>query len=449
VRRPTWAVHYPAVLTGHRPGPKGLPLFGLYLLLQVYAIVGIPPGVWPDSASYEHLSITGADIRLPTVPLLYKIFPTDSLRVWAQVALAAVAWWVLARVASSLLADRRARAGLFVVLLLIGLAEPVLNWNSVILSESTAISLTALLAAAAISFARAPSRRSTTLLLLALLFWTFTRQPHVFMAVLIAAALVVAALRARDVRALRAVAAGGAIVIAVAGLAAAHRNQTLSRAAVGSIIQGRMLPNEQRTFWFVGQGMPFSLSIAKYAGQPFHYRNENRAYFEWIDKHGTSTYLKYVLLHPGYTLIDPLAYFPGEEASLTYRNTSSFAALEPNPIPAMLSPVVDYGRHRNVLPSVVDRLLFDQGSSGDVLALLVASVGLVLVARRRFGPDPRLVVPTLVALASIPLGYIVWLSGGESLGELDRLSMVTAVLARVGLWIVVFVAADRLLQRPE
>jgi hypothetical protein len=437
------------VLDGLRSGWKNVAFFLLYFLLQAFAVVGIPPGVWPDSASYEHLSLTGADTRLPTVPLFYKILPTDSLRVWGQVILASIAWWVLASVASSLLADRRLRFGLRVVLLMIGLAEPVMNWNTVILSESTALSLTALLVAAAISFDRAPTARSTVLLLVTLLFWMLTRQPHVFMAVLITGVLAIGAIRRRDRRTIMAIAAGGAALVAVIGLAEAHRNQTLSRAAIGSIIQGRMLPNEQRTFWFVGQGMPYSLSIASYANKPFHYDDTNLAYFRWIDQHGTSVYLKYVLAHPGYALINPLAYFAGEEPSLTLRNTSIFAGLEPNPTPAMLSPIVDYGRHRNVLPSVIDKFLFDQGAIGDVLLLLVASVTLAVIARRRYGPDPRLVVPVLVALASIPLGYIIWLSGGEALGELDRLSMVTAVSARIGLWIMLFVAGDRLLQRPE
>lgn len=434
-----------AVALRVRFAPAEIGAFCVYLLLQVYAVVGIPPGRWPDSVSYDHLSLTGADSRLPTVPLVYKIFPEDWLRVAVQVVLAAIAWWVLAAVASRLLRDRRARAGLRAVLLLIGLAEPVLNWNSVILSESIALSLTALLVAAAISFAGERTVRSTVLLLVALLFWMFTRQPHVLMVVLIAVVLVVTALRASANRRLAALAAAGAVLIALAGLAEEHRNQTLSRASIGSIIQGRMLPNEQRTFWFVGQGMPYSLKIQSYAGKPFHREGEDPTYLRWIDEHGTATYLKYVFLHPGYTLVDPVAYFPGEQQSYRFRNASSFASLEPNPIPAMLSPVVDYGRHRNVLPSVVDKLLFDQGSAADVLVLFCFAVALALYARRRFGPDPRLAVPILVALAAVPLGYIVWLSGGESLGELDRLSMVTAVSARIGLWIVLFTAADRLL----
>lgn len=434
------------MVDGLRSAWRSAAFFAVYFLLQAFAVVGIPPGVWPDSASYGHLSLTGADTRLPTVPLLYKILPTDSLRVWGQVVFASIAWWVLASVASSLLVDRRLRLGLRTVLLMMGLAEPVLNWNSVILSESTALSLTALLVAAAISFDRAPTVRSTALLLVALLAWTLTRQQHVFVTVLVAGVLAVGAIRRRDRRAVLGIAAVGAALVAFIGLAEAHRNQTLSRAAIGWIIQGRVLPNEQRTFWFVGQGMPYSLAIARYANQPFQYENRNGSYIRWIDEHGTATYLKYMLAHPGYVLLNPLGYFVGEQPSVTYRNTSVFARLQPSPTPAMLSPIVNYGRHRNILPSVVDRFLFDQGEVGDVLTLLAVGGSLVVISRRRFGPDSRLVVPLLTTLAAIPLGYVVWLSGGEALGELDRLSMVTAVLARIGLWIIVFVAADRLVQ---
>ena len=48
-----------------------------------------------------------------------------------------------------------------------------------------------------------------------------------------------------------------------------------------------------------------------------------------------------------------------------------------------------------------------------------------------------------MAASAIPQAYIVWLSGGEATYELDRLSMVTAVSVRIGLWLVLAVAVDR------
>ena len=421
------------------------PLFVAYLLVQALVVAGVTPGEFPDTESYFHLSFIGTASRLPTVPLLYKIFPTDSLRMWAQVLLAAAAWWTLASVASSLVGDRRVKVGLRVVLLLIGLAAPVTNWNSLMLSESVAISLTALLIAAWLNYAKAPTGRSAAIVIVASVAWTFTRQPHVLLMLLISVVVVIATLRRSDRRPLWGALAVALVVISVVGLFEIHRNQRISRANVGSIIQQRILPNPGWTKWFVAHGMPYSASIAAHAHVPFHYEPQDLNYFAWIDEHGTSTYLRFVLEHPKYTFIDPLPYFPGEQESLTFRNHSPFAVLEPNPTPSLLSPVVNYGRHRNVLPSVVDKLLFDQGEIGDLLLLGALAAALTWIAWHRYGPDRRLAVPVVVVLFAIPQGYLVWLAGGEAVGELDRLSMVTAVSVRIGLWIVLALSADRLL----
>jgi hypothetical protein len=155
--------------------------------------------------------------------------------------------------------------------------------------------------------------------------------------------------------------------------------------------------------------------------------------------------VKFMVENPKYTLVDPLPFFPGEEESLTLRNQSVFAALEPNPTPSLLSPVLNYGRHRDVLPSVVDRMLFDQGAIGDVLLLLALATALTWIGWQRCGRDRRLTIPVIVAISAIPQGYLVWLSGGEAVGELDRLAIVTATSLRIGLWIILALAVDRLL----
>jgi hypothetical protein len=422
----------------------GSPYFLAYLALQALTVVGVQPGEFPDSESYFHLNLLGGASRLPTVPVLYKIFPTDSLRMWAQVLLAAAAWWALAAVASSLVSDRRARFGLWLVILAIGVAAPVVNWNSLMLSESVAISLTALLIAAWLRFSRQANWQTAAQLLGVTLLWTFTRQPHVLLTLLVAIAAIVAAARSSAERWIKTAVALGLAVIAIAGLVEIHRNQTISISNVGSIIQQRILPHRGWTRWFVEHGMPYSDSVAARAGVPFHYDARDPEYFDWIRKHGTGVYLRFVAEHPKYTFVDPLPYFPGEQESFQFRNHSPFASLEPNPTPSLLSPVVNYGRHRNVLPSVVDKLLFDQGEIGDVLVLAALGVFLTAFAWRRFGPDRRIILPAIVAASAVPQGYLVWLAGGEAVGELDRLSIVTAVSLRVGLWILLALAADRL-----
>jgi hypothetical protein len=278
------------------------------------------------------------------------------------------------------------------------------------------------------------------------LLWTLARQPNVLFGLGISLVGIAAAIvgRSQDRRWLRWSVATGLIVISAIGLFEIHHNQAIARTNVGSIIQMRILPDRQWTQWFVAHGMPYPASIAEYRGQPFHYfRQQNPAYFAWIDAHGQSTYVKFVLSHPIYALVDPLPYFSGEEASLHHPNTSVFGGLQPNPTPSILSPTVNYGRHREVLPSVVKNLLFDQGQFGDVLTLAVIAIGLAVFTTRRWGLDNRLLVPAVVVALVVPEGYILWLSGGEAVGELDRLSMVTAVSVRIGLWILLAVGVDR------
>lgn len=426
--------------------PERLSFLG-YFLLQELVVLGLNTPRWADSPTYLHLSLTGAASRLPTVPLFYKLFPTDDLRVAAQVVLAALAWWMLALCASRLVIDRRVQIVVRVVLLMLGLVPAVTNWNSIILSESVAVSLTALLIAAWMAFVQHPGWVRLALALAVTLFWTLARQPNVLFGLGITLAGLVALAVGKMRVNLRTVSAIGLLVISAIGLLEIHRNESVSKAALGDIVQLRILPNPQWTAWFVAHGMPYSPTVANYSGQEFRYVDERGSPFvTWIYAHGRRTYFRFILTHPRYTLVGPLPYFSGEEASDHHMNASIYRPyLQPNPTPSILSPTVNYGRHREVLPSVIENLLFEQGQIGDVFALGVAAIGLALLTVRRSGSDARFAVPAVAVLLAIPEGYILWLSGGETTGELDRLSIVTAVSLRIGLWVMLAVAVDRLM----
>jgi hypothetical protein len=240
---------------------------------------------------------------------------------------------------------------------------------------------------------------------------------------------------------------GGLVVFSAIGLLELRHNQSLSKNALAAIVQVRVLPNPPWREWFVAHGMPYSRPVARLAGAPFQVteRSTEPVFLGWLDRHGESTYLRFVLSHPRYTLLGPLPYFSGERASLHEPNLSPFFPLQPNPTPSMLSPDVNYGRHREVVPSFVAGVLFNQGQFGDVLTLAILALGAMVAAVRRLGRDPRLTLPLVIAALAVPEGYILWLSGGEATGELDRLSMVTAVSVRIGLWILLAVGLDRLL----
>jgi hypothetical protein len=422
------------------------PLFLGYLLLHAFVVVGLTTPRFPDSETYLHLSLTGGALRLPTVPLLYKVLPTDPIRIAGQVLLASSAWWILSGTAGRMISDRRVRFGVMLVLLTLGLVGPISNWNSVILSESVAISLTVLVIACWLRYGQARSWGSAAGVLVSMFLWTFARQPHVLIGALITAVAVAAAWWSRDGKRIASALAVGLALITCAGLLELGHNDTLSKNTLMYMLKARIVPDASFARWFARHGMPDPKFDPQ---QPGRAVPRNPSFVRWLNGKGGQTYVEFVLAHPDYTFVDPLPYLSGEQESLHHPNLAIYPTLQPDPTPSILSPHVNYGRHRDVVPTVVQSLLFDEGQIGGLLLLAAGGLGASFVAWRRFGPDRRLVVPVIVVVSAIPQANIVWLSGGEATHELDRLSIVTGVSVRIGLWIVLALGVDRLVGRPR
>jgi hypothetical protein len=362
-----------------------------------------------------------------------------------QVLLATVAWWVLASTAASFVVHRWLRLGLRLVLLALGLTGSIVSWNSTILSESLAISLTALLIAAWLAYVGSPSSTRAVLAVLVTLLWAFVRQDHVILCVFIAAVAVVYAIWHRGARSIAIAVA--LVVISVFGFASANRNKSALDVSLADIVQGRILTNPSYSAWFQAHGMPYTSTMAKAAGgYPATPLLHDPIFDPWLLAHGQSTYAEFLLTHPRYALWEPLADVGGESASLTTRTNSPTPTLQPEPSPSLLSPTVAYGRHRQVLPTVVESFLFEQGQIGDLLVLIAVTGGVTWVVWRRRALNRKFVVPGLVVLSAVPQFYTVWL--GDPL-ELDRHAMVLAVSVRIGLWILLAYGLDRVLMDRE
>lgn|GEM_PF-1168087 len=421
---------------------RSLPFLG-YLAVQVFIVAGLPTPLFVDSPRFMHLSFIGNAQEMPTVPLFYRLLLNDPLRMAGQVVLAAIAWWVLAKVASDMTNDRRVRIGLRVVILMLGVVGPIASWNSTILAESVTISLTALLAASWLYYMKGPRWSTAGIALVVTALWTFTRQGQAIDSVFIAVVGVIYALiRLRDSR--RIAIAVALVCISGAGIAISGRNHYVSNYSVADIIQDRILLDPSWTGWFVNHGMPYSSAIQRSAGGIYGLALiDNPAFNAWLTARGSKTYELFLLTHPVYTLFDPLPYFSGEEASLRVAPDFYYLGTDPNPTPSMLSPTANYGRHRDVLPPVIQETLFEQGQIGDVIALAALAIASTWIAWRRKGRDHRLWIPALITLSVVPQGYVAWIGGG--VGELDRISIVVAVSARIGLWIIAGLSLDRIL----
>jgi len=200
--------------------------FAGYLALQLAVVAGMRTPRFHDSASDLKLSFRGREPRLWTVPLVYRLLPTDDLRIAGQTVIAALAWWALAMTAGSLVVDRRVRTALMAVILALGLVGPVSNWNSTILSESLSLSLTALLVAAWLRYAWRPTTVTAALAVGVTVLWTFTRQTHVIVGLFVTVFAVAATLHRRS--ALRVVVAASLIVLSVLGLASLTQNRSVA-----------------------------------------------------------------------------------------------------------------------------------------------------------------------------------------------------------------------------
>lgn len=414
-----------------------------YLVVQLFIVAGLTTPAYPDTATYTELSFTGHAPQLPTVPLLYTIFPTDAWRVFAQAVIAGCCWWALGAVAASLISDRRVRIGTQSVLLALGIVGPIASWNTTLLSESSAISLTAALVAAWLRYASRPSWRSALLGIGVTIAWTFTRQAHVVLGLLIAFVALAAVLGRHRNRSKVAVALALCATSAVA-LVLVGNNDHVTNGNLADIVEDRILPNPGYTTWFVDHGMPYTSAIAQSANGSFgDALIAIPAFASWASSKGESTYVRFMLEHPAYTWYDPLPYFSGERASVQVPDQTIYPNTQPNPTPSLLSPTANYGRYREVLPLVLSELLFEQGQIGDVIALGAAAAALFVLARRRSGRDDRQWIPMLLLASVVPQGYFVWLLGG--VGELDRLSIVAAVSCRIALWLIAGLALDHYL----
>jgi len=190
-----------------------------------------------------------------------------------------------------------------------------------------------------------------------------------------------------------------------------------------------VLGNAARSHWFVEHGMPPTPPVTHLnGGYLVTPAATDPVFAAWVHKHGTSTYARSVLTHPGYTLLGPLPYLSGEQASLRVPPTG--IPTQPDPTPSLLSPDANYGRHRELLPIVVQQLMFQQGQIGDVVALAIGAFALLYLAWRRHGWDSAVTVPLLVAATALPQAYVLWLSDAV---ELDRIAVVLAVSLRIAL----------------
>lgn len=394
-------------------------LIALLLAARLVAVAGLRAYVYVDSGEYATLDFSGRWRRPWATPLLYAVVGRETrYEVWIQAAVGAVCWSLLGLAVAAWFRDRTVRIAVVAAVCLLGLTTSITNWDTAVLSESLALSLTVLVIAGWLALARRPSVGAAVLLGLATLPWLFVRQSLLPTAAMVVVAVAISAVVTwRKGGSWRVLAGLAAALVVLTGVAAASygRNQEIVTTNLTVIVANRVVPSPDRLAWFVAEGMP----VPTDGNWDPNAMEKDPAFGPWVREEGRATYAKFLLTHPWYTLTAPMP-------DMVSVRRSYGDPVEPKV--TMLSPADGYGTARPVIPEQVEQLVFEPGATGTILTALVLVLG--WAALRWRWADRRWAVPLgviVISLASLVVGW------HGATPELPRLAIVSAVALRIGL----------------
>jgi hypothetical protein len=404
---------------------------GLFAGLRIVSVLDVQVSTYPDSASYFDLRFW-RPFRLWTVPLVYSVGLSRDHLVTLQVVLGVVAWIsagvLIARVYRSPIAKTVAIAGVLVL----GLTAEVSNFDSVILSESIALSLTVLLVALGLNVVCRPSAPFMWAFAVVAFLWAFSRHSNVHMLWLATIAAVLAALlhgRRRHYVVVACVVGG----VALTGTIVGSSNTAIQRWNITQVIARRIAPDATLRSWWRDQGMPSlppgvpSAAAGDTANAPdslidaqTQRLHDDKAFWRWVDYHGAPTYLRFVVTHPRYVL------------------TTVFR--ERRVLDGFLggSGGYFYGAREQVLPSFVEGVVWPKTRKGALLVITTLAIvcfALIVSTRRRAqGIAASPVLKSALRYSSVLLAIFIgaiFLVAHAAGAEFERLLLIAAVGARI------------------
>jgi hypothetical protein len=412
--------------------------FAGYLIGQAR---GGPVLIWNDSLVYSSMAhhplwsrALWVGPRPPVTSLLIKAAGSSVALVTTQAVIGALAWGVLAWTVGCLVDPGWKRVTAFFAVLGFATAFPITLWNRSELSESLALSLLALVFAGFIWTARRPTWPRVAATSVACLGFAATRDAQVWTVGMFAvAAAVFALIRLRSDRGVAWRAGVLALsLLAVAGIAewgtlTSHRTNE----DTADVFYVRIFPFPGRVAWFSHHGMPDAQLIDKLAAEtpaPVDaakvvgldpHNASFRPLERWLRTKGGTTYLRWLITHPGYVITEPLQR-PERSFNFAQGNLDFYAATA-NPLRSPLTSLL--------WPPLWELLGF---------AALALYMGWLAGSWRT---DPWLMVAVL-ALIGLPAMLVAWNGDGQ---EVTRHTIEGFAQIRLGVWILLVVG---ILQLP-
>ena len=401
-----------------------------YLVLRLAAWIGVSPKIYQDSADYLKYAAkpffsqefwAGGRAWVPV--LFYRVLPDgNTYRSLGQLLVSVACWLALAIVVARCIRRPGLRLVAFALVLVFSMSTTIIQWDSVIVSESLSISLGAALVAAWLALVRRPSNLNIALVLLLSLLWASTRDANSWVVLLTVpltlAWMVIAWRRTGRLRGgftpARVALAVGCVAI-YASVVMESTNGPVYRGSdvVFHVIEYRAVRDPVELRYFRDHGLP---------ARPKEYRP--RKYVEWVRSHGRSTLAGFLITHP----------------------RKAITAVVRDRDQVMDVSYLDHYRSRQartILPEPIAEIVFPR-SFQDVLFWLVAICFAAGYAARRYGAGRLWLVP-VVLLALQPIHALVAYHGDA--WEVSRHSLLVGVLTRLSLLLLALFACDAFLSR--
>ena len=397
----------------------------LYVLLRVGSFTNIADRV-TDTASYEQvarLSIfsTGfwAGQRGFTVPLFYKLVTGSEARIVAQLVISTIAWLLLAAVVARSVRTRWLGPVAFAVILGFGATTEVVLWDTLLLSESLTFALTALLVAAWIMLVQHPRTGWAAAVLVLSLLWAFARDTNAEVLLVVGVLVALTAVRPAH-RPLKLVLAVGCCAIFALDYGSSEAG-TRWLQPLRDVVAHRIVTHDSPRTYFESHGMPAQVTLAQ---------------DDWIRRHGRSTYLGFLLSHPGYALFAP---FHGHQLTPASSSRSVASLLEPE----ILTYNDNATKRFFPLPRAAEDVLFLRGVPA-VAAWIGLTLAFAIVAAVLAGVTAVELVPLAILLTTYPHYLFAWHLSGL---EVDRHAFGAALMLRLSLFLLAAYSLDALLVR--
>jgi hypothetical protein len=440
---------------GARAFPLAVVLAGLvYVGLRLAAFLPSSTRTFPDSGTYLHVAIQPllspdflAGWRGWTVPLLYKLLPdSDAARSAGQLAISVACWLALAAVVARCVQRPAFRLVAFSLVLLFSLSVWITQWDRVILSESVAISLGAVVVAAwlAVAGANAPGRWAIVAVLATTLLWTFARDTNAYVA-LLAVPFVVGWIAFYGASRPRILLASGLVAIFIVFALSLSRPgaQTRWEVPLLDVIGTRVLTSETELEYFRAHGMPLPERLQALAGEPLG-SSELRplveedprlgGFREWVHADGRGTLVTFLLTHPDRALAPVVR---DREELFTVGPSSAPRAAAARSTSAGWSEAGGYGPISSYRAKMTEPLLPGPLAAAvypPSIAALLAWLGATIVAAAwlawRGAARAVWLVPAVALLLQVPHAGLVW--HGEPV-EIPRHALQVGVMTRLSL----------------